>query len=253
MDLRSDSESKSGSEESDPNLPDYEESSKDEEPADDGSEAPPPPGKELTAKPAKTVATEKMAAESEAVAKGKVPVATAAQPSHNQPEKENAPKVALKVAKATQLHHKQPDTPADKESEDDDSEAGSESESEPPQQIAKKLDKAGQKLEAKGTAAVAKASRAPHNQPDKTTAAKGGAEATKTQLHDQPDQKMKAKPAGKKGGATKAAPADEKRTHCGYDWAVEETVIYNLMGKSRTASNGVDYSRFTADPAAVLC
>ena len=63
-----------------------------EEPEDDVSEAPPPPGKELTAKPAKTVATEKMAAEAEAVAKGKVPVATAAQPSHNQPERENVPR-----------------------------------------------------------------------------------------------------------------------------------------------------------------
>ena len=78
-------------------------------------------------------------------------------------------------------------------------------------------------------APFAKATQPSHNQPGKATAAQVGADDVETQLHDQPDKKLTAKPAGKKGGAT-----DATRTHFGYDWAVEETVIYNRTGKSRT-------------------
>ena len=120
-----------------------------EESEDDVSEAPPSSGKELTARPAKTTGMEKKAAELglKAVAKGKAPIAKAAQPSHNQPAKE--------------VHHKQP------------------------------------------------------------------------------DPKAKATSTGKRGEATKevttaAAATEVTRTHCGYEWSVNELVIYNKPGKSKT-------------------
>jgi hypothetical protein len=93
MDLRSDSESKSGSERLDPNRPDYEESSNDEEPEAEGSAAGAteegsvmPTGK-INAEPTKTDATD----ESAVVAKGAVPGAATTQRQHNQSEGKREP------------------------------------------------------------------------------------------------------------------------------------------------------------------
>ena len=159
MDLRSDSESKSGSEQLDPNRPDYEESSNDEEPEAEGSAAGAteegsvmPTGK-INAEPTKTDATD----ESAVVAKGAVPGAATTQRQHNQSEGKREP-------------------------------TGKEPE--------------------KKKAPVPKATPVV-------------------------DPKSPEAPLGAGADTTPAVALTEIRTHCGYDWAINEGVQYNRMGKSK--------------------
>jgi hypothetical protein len=144
MDLRSDSESKSGSEQTDPNRPDYEESSSDEESEAENSEA----GETETSRP---------------------------------PEKPD-----IRVAAGTIAPKKNAEQ-----------------------------NQLGLKAAAKKKEAGASAAQPPHNPPNNETAARGAKTVTKATQHH-------------------AAPTDESRTHFGYEWTVNEMVLYNRSGKRKT-------------------
>jgi hypothetical protein len=158
MDLISDSESKSGTKQPDPNEPDYEKSSTDEE-----SEAPKP---ERKARAAKAGSDEDMADDRSN------PGATKDEGSQSDHERKDRKPAAAsrKNAKASPPEKKEDPAPAAKN-------AGT----------------------AKGP----------------------GGEETETD----------AKGSGEE--ATPAAASTTIRTHCGYDWAVNEVVQYNRMGKSK--------------------
>ena len=172
MDLRSDSESKSGTKQPDPNQPDYEESSNDEE-----SEA------------------SKLERKAGAV--------KAPQPKHKrstEEESEGAPESGSD-------EDPKPEAKKDEESQSDQdlkpaAASRKDAKASPPEKTEKKEDLAPAAKNA-GTA-------------------KGpGGEETETD----------AKGSGEE--ATPAAASTMIRTHCGYDWAVNEVVQYNRVGKSK--------------------